>query len=70
MAKGKEKEELIELKEDEVQIVMSLSEDRKVFVIQITSGTAMSDGEVVLALESFLYENILETGQPDFAVEH
>lgn len=68
---AKEKEEAEKLNADEVRFTMSLSEDSRTFSIKIEAAEAMDRGEIVLALESFLYENILE-GEPrsEFELEH
>jgi hypothetical protein len=44
---------------------MELDEDRKGFYIELRSGMQMKDREIILAIEEWLYDNILDGYRPE-----
>ena len=50
--------------EDEVKFRMKLSKNRRVFTIEMMSSVPMTEKMVIMALEDYLYNNILEGRWP------
>ena len=62
-----EEDEIIDesiIEPGEYQIQMEIDRDRKGFYVEIRSGMEMSDDEIILAFEEWLYNNLLDGYDP------
>ena len=53
------------LEPGEYLIKMEIDTDRRGFYVELRSSIEMSDDEIILALEEWLYDNILEGYRPE-----
>ncbi len=68
MAKKKIIKKVID--DGEYKVFMNIAKDRRSFYVRISSGDRMDDGDIVLAIEEWLYNNILDGYWPNNEVEH